>query len=188
VIFSPRSVTPLYRQGVVVEALSQLPSDVVVVMPRLRAQPDELTMIERLTEAFGLRDRVVIVPEIPHADMPDFYRLADVVVSVPESDSASITMLEAMACARPFVATDLPAVREWLGDFDGPELVPLDDVTATATALRRALELPAGVKAEQGSRARAVVVEKGNQAQTLARMEAHYYDLLGRVRVGEGSR
>ena len=51
VIFSPRSVTPLYRQGVVVEALSQLPSDVVVVMPRLRAQTDELTMIERLTEA-----------------------------------------------------------------------------------------------------------------------------------------
>ena len=188
VIFSPRSVTPLYRQGVVVEALSQLPSDVVVVMPRLRAQTDELTMIERLTEAFGLRDRVLIVPEIPHAEMPDFYRLADVVVSVPESDSASITMLEAMACGRPFVATDLPAVREWLGDFDGAELVPLDDVTATAAALRRALELPPDARVEQGSRARALVVEKGNQAQTLARMESYYFDLLGRPRVGEGSR
>jgi len=33
VVFSPRSITPLYRQGVVVEALSQLPPDVVVMMP-----------------------------------------------------------------------------------------------------------------------------------------------------------
>jgi len=84
----------------------------------------------------------VIVPEIAHDDMPDFYRLADVVVSVPESDSASVTMLEALACGRPLVATDLPAVREWLGEFEGPELVPVDDPAATAAALRRALDQP----------------------------------------------
>jgi glycosyltransferase involved in cell wall biosynthesis len=188
VVFSPRSITPLYRQGVVVEALSQLPPDVVVMMPRLRAQPDELARIERRAEALGLSDRLVIVPEIAHDDMPDFYRLADVVVSVPESDSASVTMLEALACGRPLVATDLPAVREWLGEFEGPELVPVDDPAATAAALRRALDQPPEVRAERGSRGRSIVVERADQARTLAGMESLYFELLGRTPAAEGSR
>jgi glycosyltransferase involved in cell wall biosynthesis len=178
VVFSPRSIAPLYRQGIVVEALAQLPSDVVVLMPRFRAQPDELAKIERQAEALGLSDRVVIVPEIAHTEMPDFYRLADVVVSVPESDSAAVTMLEALACGRPFVATDLPAIREWLGDLEGPELVPVDEALATAAALRRALEKSPEARVEQAARLRGSVVERADQARTLARMESLYLELV----------
>jgi glycosyltransferase involved in cell wall biosynthesis len=180
VIFSPRSITPLYRQATVVEALSQLPSDVAVVMPRFRADPREMTRVEDRAQTLGLNDRLVIVPEIAHAEMPDFYRLADVVISVPESDSAAITMLEALACQRPLVVSDLPAIREWLGDLEGPELVPVGDVAATAAALRSALDKPADVAAEQGSRARAAVIERANQAVTLGRMETLYFELLRR--------
>ncbi len=180
VIFSPRGITPLYRHGVVIEALPRMPSDVVVLMSRFRAQPDELTRIERKAEALGLSDRVVMVPEIEHAEMPDFYRLADVVVSVPASDSTAVTNLEALACGRPIVAADLPSVREWLGELDNAVLVPVDDVEATAAALRQVLDQRPEIKAERGLRARSIVVERADQARSLARVESLYLDLVRR--------
>jgi glycosyltransferase involved in cell wall biosynthesis len=170
----------LYRHGVVIEALSAMPSDVVVLMSRFRAQPDELTKIERQAEALGLSDRVVMVPEIEHAEMPAFYRLADVVVSVPVSDSTAVTNLEALACGRPIVAADLPSVREWLGELDNAILVPVDDVEATAAALRQVLDQRPEIKAERGLRARSIVVERADQARSLARVESLYLDLVRR--------
>ncbi|MGD0248480.1 MAG: glycosyltransferase, partial [Candidatus Limnocylindrales bacterium] len=78
VVFSPRAVKALYRQSVVVEALAGLPSDVAAVMSRRNSDPAEVEAIERQAASLGISDRLVLVPDIAYADMPDFLRLADV--------------------------------------------------------------------------------------------------------------
>jgi glycosyltransferase involved in cell wall biosynthesis len=181
VVFSPRAVTPLYRQNVVVEALAQLPPDVVVLMSRSAAQAGELEAIERKARDLDLADRLVIVPAIAHSDMADFYRLADVVVSVPISDSSSISVLEALACGRPIVASDLPSIREWLWDLDSPALVPVDDPGATAAALMRALTLDSKSRADIGARGRQIVADRADQDRSLGHVESLYRELAGRV-------
>ncbi len=184
VVFSPRAVRPLYRQGVVIEALAQLPSDVAVVMSRHNCDPAEVEAIERQAASLGISDRVVFVPEIPHAEMPDFLRLSDVVVSVPASDSTSVTILEALACERQVVAVDLPSVREWLADLDPESLVPVDDPAATERALARALGRSAAERAEIGRRGRAIVKERADQATSLGHVEQLYLRLLRNVASG----
>lgn len=174
VVFSPRAITHLYRQNVVLDALAGLPADVSVVMSRHNADPAEVEAIERQAAAVGLTDRLVIVPSIAHAEMPDFLRLADVVVTVPISDSTSVTTLEAMACERQVVAADLPSVREWLEDLDPESLVPIDDAAATAAAIARALNRPAKDRVEIGRRARAIVAARADQAASLAAVERLY--------------
>ncbi len=181
VVFSPRPVAPLYHQGVLVEALAHLPPDVVVLMSRFRARPDDLEAIERKAESLGLADRVTVLPEIEQAEMADFYRLADVVVSIPESDSTAAVLLEALACEKRVVASDLPSVREWLWELDPASLVPVDDPEATAAAVLRVLAQSPGERADLGSRARRIVVERADQALGLARVETLYRDLAGRV-------
>ena len=182
VVFSPRNITPLYRHQVVVEAVAKLPPDVAVVFSRHRAQEAELAAIERRVESLGLTDRVVIVPEIVHAEMTDFYRLADVVVSIPASDSTAVTILESLACEKQVVAGDLPSVREWLWDLDSQALVPVDDVAATAAALARALDRGPKERAELGRRARAIVEARADQAKSLANVESLYRGLAARSR------
>jgi glycosyltransferase involved in cell wall biosynthesis len=177
VVFSPRNITPLYRQQVVLDALAQLPADVAVVMSRHHGQADEIEAVERKVAALRLADRVVIVPEIAHDDMPDFYRLADVVVSIPASDSTSVTILEAMACEKQIVAGDLPSVREWLAELDPGSLVPIDDVAATTAALVRALGLGREERAETGRRARDIVAARADHAASMARVESLYRKL-----------
>ncbi len=178
VVVSPRAIKALYRQRVVVEAVAQLPSDVVVVMSRQNSDPAEVESVERLAASLGIADRVVIVPEIAHAEMPDFLRLADVVASVPASDSTSVTMLEALACERQVVAADLPSVREWLEELDPELIVPVDDVAATARALARALDRSAAESAEIGRRGRAIVQARADQATSLGAVEELYVRLL----------
>ena len=164
----------------VVDALARLPSDVSVVMSRHNADPAEVAAIERQAASLGLADRLVLVPGIAHSEMPDFLRLADVVVSVPVSDSTSVTTLEAMACERQVVAADLPSVREWLGDLDPESIVPVDDAAATAAALARALSRSTGERAEIGRRGRAIVQARADQAVSLGAVEKLYLRLLGK--------
>ena len=74
----------------------------------------------------GLGDRLVVVPTIAHDDDARLHRLADVVVSVPLSDSISVSASSRRwPAGRPVVATDLPSPREWLADVGRGLLVPV---------------------------------------------------------------
>jgi glycosyltransferase involved in cell wall biosynthesis len=61
--------------------------------------------------------------------------------------------LEALACGTPVVASDLPALREVLGDQ--AELVPPGDAAAMAGAIAKVLDDPGGEPARAARRARA---------------------------------
>jgi glycosyltransferase involved in cell wall biosynthesis len=71
--------------------------------------------------------------------------------------------LEALACGTPVVASDLPALREVLGDQAG--LVPPGDPAALAAALARALDDPGGEPARAARRTRAAGFTWENCAQ-----------------------
>jgi glycosyltransferase involved in cell wall biosynthesis len=120
------------------------------------------------------------VPKVAHDEMADIYRLADVVVSVPFTDGTPVTLLEALSTGRPVVATDLPSVREWLGDLDPGSLVPVGDVAATARAIAAALDRPAAARAELARRGRQLIEERAGHDRNMALAESLYRDLLRR--------
>jgi len=75
----------------------------------------ERAPITRELEAAGCLDRAVFARSIPNAEMPGYYAAADVVVTPSLIEATSISVLEAMATARPVVATrvgGLPALVE----------------------------------------------------------------------------
>lgn len=72
-------------------------------------------------------------------DVGGVYGRCDIVLCPSREESFGRTAAEAMLNALPVVATDLPAVREVVGD-DAGILVPRDDVAATVGALRRLVD------------------------------------------------
>ena len=179
VVFAPRALRPLYRQDVVVAALAELPNDVLVVFADGSQDLEERSRLEAQAASLGVRGRVRFVPPIPHDEMPDFYRLADIVVSVPESDAWPVTAFEAMACGVPIVMSDLPSAREGLADLDPGAIVPVGDASATAAAIRAHLELAPDARASLASRLRAAAIERGDTQTNLVRMESEYRRLVG---------
>ena len=174
VIFSPRAIRPLYRHDTIVAALARLPDDVVMIATTTNADPVCVGGLRERIASLGVADRVRILDRIPDDEIVDVFRLADVVVSVPESDGQPVSVYEAMACARPVVASDLPGLRSLLGPLAPELLVPVGDVAATARALDRALSLPPAERGRLGTALRRTVIERADHVATMLRMEDHY--------------
>ena len=84
----------------------------VLLLVKWQADPEYLARLEALVAELGLGARVRWVPAISHDAIADYYRLSDVVVSLPVTDAFPVTALEAMACGVPVVMGDLPSIRE----------------------------------------------------------------------------
>jgi glycosyltransferase involved in cell wall biosynthesis len=180
VLLSNRLIAPVYRQTVVVQALARLPADVVAIMTTYHAQPTEVAAVRALAESLGVADRLRIVDAIDDSELPDLYRLADVVVSIPASDGGPATVAEALAVGRPVVATDLPSVREWLAELDPASLVPVGDAVATAAAIEAVLAQSPEERGRRASLGRAAVIERADWRASMAGMERAYRDLAAR--------
>lgn len=185
-ILSIRALAPLYRHETVIDAVAELeragrPAE--LVMARLGSDSAYRTDLTQRAASAGIGARLTWLDPVPHDELPDLYRSADVIVSVPETDSFPVTLLEAMACGIPAVVSDIPAVTPVYREIDpvAPDLiVPVGDARATAAALRRAIDLPAADRARLGERLRAFVVATADYDTHMARMEALYRALVRR--------
>ena len=110
--------------------------------------------LRRSVERLGLTDLVRFVGFVASADAPALFALARVVV-VPYTKVTQSSVLDtATVAGAPVVASDLPGLRESLGD--GGLLVPPGDAGALADALERVLtddELEQTLRTRQDRRA-----------------------------------
>jgi glycosyltransferase involved in cell wall biosynthesis len=98
--------------------------------------PDaELVLVGGGPEADAMRGRARVVGE--QDDVRDWLAAADVVVQPSRWEGLAYVVLEAMASGRSVVATDVPGMREALGDTG--TLVPPDDPARLADAVARQL-------------------------------------------------
>lgn len=95
----------------------------------------------------------------PTADVAPYLKAADLLVLPSRAEGMSNTLLEAMACGIPVVATDLPANREVVGTDgragwlvrpgDAPELSRAIRTLATTPSLRRDIGAAARARVEE---------------------------------------
>jgi glycosyltransferase involved in cell wall biosynthesis len=134
---------------------------------------------ENVEKAFG-GTNVRFVSGIPHDEIADYFRLADVTVSIPDTDGTPMTVLESMACGRPTVIGDLPDYdHEYFEGEKSTLMVDVKDPRAIADAVVRYLtdtELTQRVTAE----ARRRVVETGGYEFQMEKMEAIYHKVMER--------
>lgn len=180
IVFAARTLIDFYRNDVVVDALPTLPDDVQLVFTARNADPGTRRRLEDRAASLGVRDRVTILDHVAHEDMAPLLRLSDVLVSIPETDGTPVTILEALAVGVPVVASDVPSVREWVGERAPGHLVPVGDVAATAAAIRASLSLAPEAAAALARAGRALVEAAADQDANMQAMEQQYRRLAAR--------
>ena len=179
IVLSPRAIRPLYRHETILPAFAVASDEHdVLVMSALEADPATLERVRRQAVELGIGDRVRILDRIGPDELPDVYRAAAVVVSVPESDSFPVTLQEAMASGVPLVVGDLPPTRAVLAGIAPESLVPIADAEATAIALRLALRMNPDDRARIASALREWAVREADYETNMARMETLYRELV----------
>lgn len=110
------------RKGfdVVVRALRSLPDTELVIAggpPRSSLVSDpEAQRLWRLANDEGVADRVHLLGQVPHRDMPALLRSADIVVCTPWYEPFGIVPLESMACGVPVVASAVGGLTDTVVD------------------------------------------------------------------------
>ncbi|MFD4635222.1 glycosyltransferase [Streptomyces sp. NPDC058284] len=118
------------------------------------------------------------------ADAAPWYRAADVVVLPSRWEGMALAPLEAMACARPVVVTDVDGARESLPpSHRGHALVPPEDPEALSRALL-ALLRDGELRDSLGRRGRRHVLDHHDARHTTAAIDAVYGELLGTAPTG----
>jgi glycosyltransferase involved in cell wall biosynthesis len=124
VLLSPRFLKPLYNVHNIVEALPLIRArghKARLLVIDYGAEPAYRAQVLRRAGELGLAEDVILLPPRPREQMPEIYAASDVVVSVPSSDGMPMTVLEAMACGKPTVVTDLQHYRELF--LDGENVI-----------------------------------------------------------------
>jgi glycosyltransferase involved in cell wall biosynthesis len=98
--------------------------------------------LTQLAEKLGLRNHCVFLGRVPHDDMPKVYAASTVLVLSSVYESFSLTILEAMACGKPVVATNVGGIPELVVDNETGFLVEPRNAPALAAAILRILENP----------------------------------------------
>ena len=143
-VFTGRLV-PHKGVDVILQALTQLPHDVVLVV--IGAGP-RLPSLVGLARRLGVSDRVRFCPAVSDEELPRFLALGDVFVFPSQNrlEGFGLAVAEAMAVGLPVVVADMPGVREVIEP--GREGLLAEPLMANdlAEKVRRVLDDPALAK------------------------------------------
>ncbi len=94
---------------ILIKARAEVPNAKILVVGDGDLRPH----YEEMVKGLGLDDQVVFAGSVAAKDLPDYYNLADVLVlpSLDQSEAFGIVLIEAAACGKPVIASNLPGVR-----------------------------------------------------------------------------
>lgn len=128
-------------QDTLIRAMSLLPKDYSLFLVggvEIAMDAPNLERCRSLVKDLGLEHRVTFMGK--RNDVPSLLAASDVVVLSTHYEGMSLSVLEGMACGKPFVASDVRGVREQVGDAG--VLFPEGDAEALAAEITRLRESP----------------------------------------------
>jgi glycosyltransferase involved in cell wall biosynthesis len=137
--------------------------------------------LEAMAERLGLSARVRFVGHVEDEEVVAHMHACDLFVlpSVTRAETFGVVQLEAMACGKPVVSTNLPTGVPWVNRHEETGLVVgPGDATALAGALNRLIADPA-LRARLGTRARQRVEETFTVERMRSRAEEVYRGVIG---------
>ena len=82
-----------------------------------------------------LQDYITLLGDIPHDQIGKYYQIADIIALPSLMEATSLSGLEAMACGKPLLGTDVGGIPEIIDNGVTGYLVPAKDPAALAKAI-----------------------------------------------------
>lgn len=182
VVFSPRLMRPLSNITRIAGAAGLIREKVPHAYFLFAAPVEERsesyeTEVRGLLREAGAENNARFMGPIPHDEMADYHRLADVTVSIPSTDGTPMTVLESMACGTPTVVGKIPDYDPYY--FHEGETVLMADPADAASVARATITLLTDASAAHSISAEAEqrVRLSGSYESQMAKMNELYHAL-----------
>lgn len=174
-LLSTRGWEPIYDTHLIAQAFASAARRIPNMRLIMLGGGSQANRIHETFNKAGLSDRVILPGQISYTDLPHYYHMADIYISASHSDGTSISLLEAMACGRPALVSDIPGNREWITPGVNGWCFPTGDLTALTESIHNTYEH------------RDRLVEMGRAARELAERRAdwkkNFHTLLKAYRI-----
>ena len=161
---------PSKRIDLALRALGELPEMRLLVV----GGGPLLGVLQAQARELGVGDRVHFAGAVPHAEVAACLAASDCLALTSDRESFGMVLLEAMACGKPVVSSDLPGPSSIAGQDGCGVLFRSGDAGDLARALRQ-------VRPEMGERGRALVLRKYTWEIVARQLDGIYRALLQRV-------
>jgi mannosyltransferase len=162
------------------ELLPRFPDFTAVIVGAIT--PDQAAFgnaLKEKIEAAGLSDRVVILGELPIADVQRWFQRLTIYAFTSRNEGYGLTLIEAMAAEAALVAARAGAAELVVTDGETGVLVPTGDARALADAIAPLMHDPDAARA-MGQRARQRVLDKFSLDAEARNIAAVYGAVNGR--------
>jgi glycosyltransferase involved in cell wall biosynthesis len=172
-----RSLRPLYNVEMLVKAIPLVLKHAPQVRFVIAGDGVQRDYLENLAASLGASQNINFVGYVLHDELPGYLASADIYVSTSLSDSASLSLQEAMACELAPVVTDLPGNREWVTDGGNGFLIPADSVQLLAERIVYLIK-NREVRERFGREGREIIKARAEYEEEMSRMEIIYQEQI----------
>jgi glycosyltransferase involved in cell wall biosynthesis len=161
VILSLRTWEPLYGVDLLVRAFCRAARQEPRLRLALLGEGSQAGVIRQMILCNQLDDRVHFGGQVRNDQLPRYYHAADLYVSASHSDGSSVSLMEALACGKPALVSDIPGNREWITPGKQGWLFPDGDEAVLAEGMLNAVRERSKLK-EMGAAARRLAEERAD--------------------------
>lgn len=135
------------------------------------------SQLKTLVNELTLQDRTVFTGRVPYDKVPFYHNMLSVSVSVSNSESFGVAIIEASACGKPVIVSNVGGLPEVVEDGVTGIVVPPRDPEATADAIEK-LVMDDSLKMEMGAAGRERVKKLYDWNNNVCQMIDLYENLI----------
>ena len=141
-IFSPRAIDPIYNIDVIINSIAQLVrlGYKIKCMFSFAFGDQYSEKLKSLVQQLDIEPNIIWLGYLTYESMADHYNAADIIISVPRSDSSPKSVYEAMFCSKPVIVSDLDWTYERASEVECFLRVEVGDKDQLSDAIKRLIE------------------------------------------------
>jgi L-malate glycosyltransferase len=137
----------------------------------------EILNIKKLIDELDLNDKIELQGFVTRDNLVNLLLTSDLYVSIPTSDSTSVTLLESMACGSIPVVSNLPANCEWITDsYNGLVLMSIDEHCLFEVLMKAVQDKDLKKRCEVENRK--IILQRAIWEDNMSAIEKEYLSLL----------
>jgi glycosyltransferase involved in cell wall biosynthesis len=173
VLLSTRGWEPVYGVDVIARGFALAARQHPELQLLMLAGGSQAGLLRQIFQQGGVSNQVHFPGQVNQAELPHYYRSADLYVSASHSDGTSISLLEALACGTPALVSDIPGNREWVQPGVQGWWFPDGDAQELAQGITQAIQQRIRL-AEMGCAARRLAEEKADWGKNFPQLLKAY--------------
>lgn len=173
VIGAIKSLEKIYCIDILIRAFAELKKKVKNIKLLIVGEGTQRDELATLANQLQIEKDILFTGKIAHNEIPAYHNMIDIFVNISEYESFGVSVLEAMACAKPVVVTDTGGLNEIIQNDSIGFKIPVKDIQLLVSKLLL-LIADKELRSKIGNNARQYVLDNYNWKNNLEIMISEY--------------